>query len=138
MANVMLSFLIIALVSAVVFADMSVFFNGAYTDPNHPDCPRAILPLDWNSMAGGAYTDGSDNIAGEGVSCKNAPPADVVTWGPLPTAINGTAITIDFSSKGGPANLHGDWKQGTDTDGTPFYRIQWEDGNYWDQIQPTR
>jgi len=126
--------LLIALLSAAAVAEMSVFFNGAYTDPNHPHCPRAVLPLD----NGGAYTDGADNINGEGVSCFGVLPPTLVLWGPLPTSINGTAITIDFSSKGGPSNLHGDWKQGVKQDGTQFWGIQWEDGNFWSQIQPSR
>jgi hypothetical protein len=115
---------------SVVAAKMSAL--GAYSDPNHPDCGRFI----WPNEDGTAITEGMDNINGEGFSCKDIRPPTLVSWGPLPTLINGTAVIIDFSSKGGPSNLHGDWKQGTNKDGTNFSGIQWEDGNYWTQVQP--
>ena len=108
----------------------SVFVKGAYTDPNHPSCPRFIMPYDPPSEGKTYYTDGYDNVNGEGVSCFNAAAADIQSWGPLPTFVNGTSVVVDFSSKGGPSNLHGDWKETTEKKG-----ILWEDGNFWTQIQ---
>ena len=107
--------------------------SGAYSDPNHPGCPRRIVVRPDEAAAD---VSGEDSTAPSG-ACDVAPGGGVgaqsVAWGPLvawfgPDAATGRAsLAVDFSSKGGPAHLVGVW----DEDGT---RILWTDGNTWTRV----
>jgi len=129
---------LVALLGAATAAtDASVFTRGIYTDPNHPDCPRYVLPHTEGGVVDYYYTNGADNVNGEGASCKNQVPPTLVLWGPLPTTITETSITIDFSSKGGPADLHGSWQAPSAEDPQCYQGscgIKWDDGNFWPQV----
>ena len=132
-----LSFILIIAALAVVAADSpwDSIFVAAYIDPNHPDCARAIMPYDSTTSSidfpTDFYTSGADNINGEGYSCHNVMPPTLDSWGPLPTSVNGTSIIVDFSSKGGPSNLTGQWKEYS----SEKMGILWEDVNFWEEIQ---
>jgi hypothetical protein len=90
-------------------------FDGKYDDPNHPSCDRKIV------------TDsiyGADAAGGEGAACDGETD---IAWGPIPAAINATSIIADFSSKGGPSELHGKYNFESNA-------IDWEDGNAWTKL----
>lgn len=92
-------------------------FVGAYSDPNHPQCDRLVAVRNGNE--GKVY--GVDAAGGEGVPCDGT---SDIRWGPLPAIVDGTKITVDFSSKGGPTNLSGTYDSNEN-------KIRWEDGNFW-------
>ena len=48
------------------------------------------------------------------------------------TSDNVDTISIDFSAKGGPSDLHGTW-DGNEAGG---YGINWSDGNHWTIVCP--
>jgi len=73
-------------------------FTGDYEDQNHPGCARSI---------NGTLVTGTDE--------------DGLQW-TIPATVTGKALEADFSSKGGPAHLEGNWT------GTG---IAWADGNSW-------
>mmetsp|Transcript_18016 Transcript_18016/g.36099 ORF Transcript_18016/g.36099 Transcript_18016/m.36099 type:complete len:296 (-) Transcript_18016:43-930(-) len=93
-------------------------FEGDYSDPNHPGCPRNIN-VSSDGMTG--YVTGADGDEGS-PDCANA-----VAWGPLDASINGDSIKIDFSPKGGPSDLTAeyDYKDGG---------VLFSDGNLWSKI----
>ena len=107
--------------------------SGAYSDPNHPGCPRRIVVRPDEAAAD---VSGEDSTAPSG-ACDVAPGGGVgaqsVAWGPIvawfgPDAATGRAsLAVDFSSKGGPTHLVGVW----DEDGS---RIIWADGNAWTRV----
>jgi hypothetical protein len=91
-------------------------FQGHFSDPNHPGCDRSVVvKVDSKvmdvSVSGFDYDDNGDEVA----------------WGPLPTTVEGVEIVVDFSSKGGPADLTGTW------DAT-MGAIVWKDGNAWTKL----
>lgn len=104
---------------ASVVAKQSIF-TGSYSDPNHPGCARAIGYEELSTLR----VFGADAAGGEGVACDGETD---VKWGPLPAKVHDTEIVVDFSSKGGPANLHGKYDEKNDA-------IVWEDGNSWKKI----
>lgn len=107
----------------VVFAaTASALFSGSYSDPNHPGCARVIV-FETDSSA---KVFGADAAGGEGATCDGATD---VRWGPLPAVVSGSAISVDFSSKGGPSDLSGNYNDDT-------VAIDWADGNSWPKIFP--
>ena len=109
----------------IQFIVIQSLIDGDYSDPNHPGCSRLISSFNSHSIE--LY--GSDAEGGEGVPCTAE---NQVKWGPLPgkelqgldNKDNGV-LSVDFSSKGGPANLKGTYNN------TAIY---WEDGNIWTKI----
>ncbi|GMH71748.1 hypothetical protein TrLO_g6 [Triparma laevis f. longispina] len=87
-------------------------FEGVFTDPNHPGTTRTIKVK---------VTGGEDEVSVVGFDL--ADDGSQENWGPLKATVDGTKITVDFSSKGGPSDLTGEWgQQGI---------IVWGDGNEW-------
>lgn len=90
-------------------------FDGNYSDPNHPGCPRAVC---WETR----QVIGADGDPG----CE-APGANLTQWAvPIVNASTDGTITVDFSSKGGPKDLHGEFEGFM-----KVWGIRWEDGNFW-------
>ena len=81
---------------------MSSIFVGRYVDPKHPGCPRTI-----NTSAIGLAVRGADE--------------DGVSW-ILAARAKQSTIAVDFSPKGGPGALTGNWTGNG---------IAWADGNFW-------
>jgi len=94
-------------------------FTGSYSDPNHPNCLRYVYAT---QTSGQVY--GTDAAGGEGVPCNGVTD---IRWGPLPATINQNKITVDFSSKGGPSDLQGQYNSTTPA-------IDWIDGNSWTKL----
>ena len=97
------------------------------SDPNHPNCARSI---ETNGMTGAVY--GADAAGGEGAACDGKTDKP---WGPLvatfeidPPPETGAKIVVDFSPKGGPADLTGVWNASQ-------LAIDWTDGNAWTAIK---
>ena len=104
-----------------------------HSDPNHPECPRSIVRIDSAS----ATVSGADAAGGEGAACDGG--ATDVVWGPLPASTNAEwVITVDFSSKGGPAALSGAYSRVMPgwADSRGYYAIEWTDGNEWTKMTP--
>jgi hypothetical protein len=103
-------------------------FTGDYEDPNHPGCLRQVKVVGAPLRGDGTRSpypvvevkgwDGKDGI------CKERPERSEI-WAVEGKLKSKEEATIDFSSKGGPANLLGKW----DTDGILF-----PDGNKWAKI----
>merc|ERR1719272_262069 len=100
-----------------------------YSDPKHPRC--ASLIEDKRSDLdeyGSIQVLGADAAAGEGHQCQGK--SDVL-WGPLPGntwwADDEQKVEVDFSAKGGPANLSGSWDVEKEA-------IVWADGNEWPRL----
>ena len=93
-------------------ASATTVFEGKYADPNHPGCARAIA-------ADGTVT-GADGTPG----CLNG---EKQTKWQLQGKIDGEKIFIDFSPKGGPKDLVGEWRE--DVAGVRF-----PDGNVWSKL----
>ena len=86
--------------------------EGAYDDPFHPDCDRYVKVLDDPTsveVTGNDATDGSK------------------PWGPFNATIDGTKLIVDFSPKGGPKDLTGEYSAPADAKAG----ITWADGNRW-------
>ena len=77
--------------------------EGRYADPNHPGCPRSVNV----TASGDVLVSGADE--------SGAP------W-KLQAQLAGQALSVDFSSKGGPANVTATWTGDA---------IAWADGNTW-------
>uniref|UniRef100_A0A7S2A4W8 Uncharacterized protein n=1 Tax=Trieres chinensis TaxID=1514140 RepID=A0A7S2A4W8_TRICV len=86
-------------------------FNHQYSDPKHPNCKRAVVVK--NDVD--AFISGTDGTPG----CPEDGSGNV--WR-LTGTVEDNTILVDFSPKGGPANLKGVW------DGSG---IKWPDGNKW-------
>jgi hypothetical protein len=87
-------------------------FEGVFTDPNHPGTTRTITVK---------VTGGDDDVSVVGFDLADDGTEEA--WGPLEASVDGTKITVDFSSKGGPSDLQGVWDQ--------TGKIVWSDGNEW-------
>mmetsp|Transcript_25401 Transcript_25401/g.28484 ORF Transcript_25401/g.28484 Transcript_25401/m.28484 type:complete len:163 (-) Transcript_25401:185-673(-) len=88
-------------------------FNHQYTDPTHPNCKRIVV-VKKDGVAAISGTDGKPGCPEDG---------DGEVWRSVGEVLAGTNnLVVDFSDKGGPAELKGVW----DGDG-----IQWPDGNKW-------
>lgn len=95
----------------------AVDFTGSYSDPNHPNCLRAISNGAEN-MVRVTGTDGNPGCPVDGSGRE---------WA-LTGMVSGSTIQVDFSPKGGPRDLQGVY----DESGTPG--IRWPDGNKWSLI----
>lgn len=102
--------LVVLATPQISHADADSVFNGQFSDPKHPNCKRIISTRD-----GDVKLSGTDGTPG----CPEDGSGDV--WR-LTGQADGKTILVDFSPKGGPANLKGVW----DGDG-----IKWPDGNKW-------
>ena len=102
-----------ALFGAPMVSHASSQFDGAYSDPNHPNCLRVIEVPGAGGMAKISGTDGNPDCSADVDDGKK--------W-TLTGKVEGKNIFVDFSPKGGPKNLKGVW------DGTG---IKWPDGNKW-------
>ena len=107
-------------------------FTGDFEDPNHPGCLRQVkvvgAPLRGDGTRS-AYPvieiTGYDGN-GSGKACTDADrPTRADLWKIKGQMKSNTVAALDFSPKGGPANLPGTW----DTDGIVF-----PDGNKWMKI----
>lgn len=102
-------------------------FSGYYSDPNHLHCQRIIQVA--GSLASLSGTDGnpgcSPSVDGSGGGGE--------PW-TLEGQIIGNQIVVDFSPKGGPANLKGTYEDGANNDDKAG--IQWPDGNKWIKLRP--
>mmetsp|Transcript_52222 Transcript_52222/g.59170 ORF Transcript_52222/g.59170 Transcript_52222/m.59170 type:complete len:160 (+) Transcript_52222:122-601(+) len=88
-------------------------FNHQYTDPTHPNCKRIVV-VKKDGVAAISGTDGKPGCPEDG---------EGEVWRSVGEVLAGTNnLVVDFSDKGGPAELKGVW----DGDG-----IQWPDGNKW-------
>jgi hypothetical protein len=103
-------------------------FAGSYSDPFHPNCQRVIVAQDRSKLPAGAAvtlrgTDGNPGCPpdGSGAPWTLAGTADAASG----------SLLVDFSPKGGPANLRGAWEEG-EAGGSPG--IRWPDGNKWTKI----
>merc|ERR1712127_1093539 len=108
----------------------SSVFTGDYNDPNHPGCLRQVkvvgAPLKGDGTRS-AYpvieVTGYDG-KGESAMCSERPSREDL-WKVQGKVKSNTAATIDFSSKGGPADMLAQWDQ----DGIVF-----PDGNKWKKV----
>eukprot|EP00542_Grammatophora_oceanica_P012154 CAMPEP_0194032712 /NCGR_PEP_ID=MMETSP0009_2-20130614/5596_1 /TAXON_ID=210454 /ORGANISM="Grammatophora oceanica, Strain CCMP 410" /LENGTH=136 /DNA_ID=CAMNT_0038673237 /DNA_START=45 /DNA_END=455 /DNA_ORIENTATION=- len=113
MAKQLASFAIGAVLATtpnVADATVAPDFSGSYSDPNHPNCQR-IISVD-GTKANLKGTDGNPGCPADGSGAK---------WY-LTGKVDGSSILVDFTPKGGPADLKGVW----DNNG-----IRWPDGNKW-------
>lgn len=94
-------------------------FNGVYSDPNHPNCKREIFYVGNET----GYVYGADNAV-EDQPCDGSTD---VPWGPLRALITKNTIVVDFSPKGGPSDLNGQYDHAS-------YSIQWDGGNSWTKL----
>lgn len=100
-------------------------FDGAYTYPKHPGCPRNIGQAE--DKAGGDSKASLENIVdvtgADGTpGCTSSGPTKA--WR-LSGKVKGDQIFVDFSPKGGPKDLVGKWEG----DG-----IRWPDSNKWSKV----
>ena len=87
--------------------------SGYYSDPNHPNCKRVIeVAAPVASITG---TDGNPGCPADGSGR---------TW-TVSGKVKGKTLLADFSSKGGPADLKGEY------DSSEPAGIKWPDGNKW-------
>ena len=77
-------------------------FGGTYADPKHPGCARKIV-----LQGGGAIITGADEDKKKFV---------------LKADVNGKALYIDFSPKGGPKSVRAEWNG---------LGLVFDDGNVW-------
>jgi len=91
-------------------------FAGSYADPKHPNCKRAIEVT--GNVASLSGTDGTPGCPPDGSGR---------VW-KLEGSVKGSNILVDFTPKGGPANLLGVY------DTSAPEGIKWPDGNKWAKI----
>ena len=99
--------------SAPLAANAKFDFTGSYSDPNHPHCLREIYVTGPKAVVSG--TDGNPGCPADGAGKK---------W-KLLGKVKADTILVDFSPKGGPSNLKGQWEP------APTPGIRWPDGNLW-------
>lgn len=104
------------LASGPIVANAAADFDGSYIDPKHQNCQRVITTVAKGKVAV-AGTDGNPGCPPDG-SGK--------AW-KLQGTVADSSILVDFSPKGGPADLKGTFVN----DGTSGGGIQWPDGNIW-------
>lgn len=104
-----------AIVGALAISQpaFAVDFAGSFADPKHPNCQRVISADGPKAFIKG--TDGTPGCPADGSGRE---------W-KLTGKIDGESIFVDFSPKGGPADLKGIW----DASSPPG--IKWPDGNKW-------
>jgi hypothetical protein len=105
-------------------------FTGDYEDPNHPGCLRQVKVVGSPLRGDGTRSPypvvevkGFDGKEGEKI-CKDRPERSEI-WTIGGKLKSKDEASFDFSPKGGPANLSGQW----DTNGILF-----PDGNKWVKI----
>uniref|UniRef100_A0A7R9VQM6 Uncharacterized protein n=1 Tax=Pseudictyota dubia TaxID=2749911 RepID=A0A7R9VQM6_9STRA len=97
---------------ALADSDERNVFNHQYSDPKHPNCKRVVM----------VRQDGSGTVSGTDGSPGCPEDGSGKIWRLPVGEADGKTIVVDFSPKGGPANLKGVW------DGSG---IKWPDGNKW-------
>lgn len=111
-------------------------FTGDYDDPNHPGCLRQVKVVGAPLRADGTRSSypiieitGYDGNGSAGNSCGDGDrPTRADLWKIQGKMKSNTEASIDFSPKGGPANLTGTW------DGSG---IVFPDGNKWLKVAAT-
>ena len=105
-------------------------FTGDYDDPNHPNCLRQVKVVGAPLKADGSRplyaiveVTGYDGKSGE-KTCTDRPKREDL-WKVVGKTRGGNEAFLDFSVKGGPADLVGKW------DGSG---IVFPDGNKWTKI----
>ncbi|CEG00785.1 Ribosomal protein S21 [Ostreococcus tauri] len=98
---------------------------GTYADPKHPGCAREIFP---NGVVAGE--DGDPGCGDDDAAVRRA-------WRVRGTiASDGESVFVDFSPKGGPANVVG---ARTDVDARgarlPLGGVRFPDGNVWVKLK---
>lgn len=88
-------------------------FTGDYADPKHPNCLRNVQVIGRKASVSG--TDGTPGCPSDGSGRK---------WS-LVGSVDSDKIFVDFSPKGGPKDLEGQWES------EPVPGIRWPDGNLW-------
>merc|ERR1712086_221692 len=94
-----------AFTESSVAGKAGIRIGGTYTDPLHPGCQHKIL-----LQGGGAIITGADE---DGKKFK------------LKGVVNGKAVYIDFTPKGGPTNVRAEWTG---------IGLQFADGNVWTKL----
>lgn len=102
-----------AIIGSSPLVSHAVDFSGAYADPFHPNCLR-VVSVNGPSAATLKGTDGNPGCPVDGSGKQ---------W-QLTGTVDGNNIFVDFSPKGGPKDLKGEW----DVNG-----IKWPDGNKWEK-----
>jgi hypothetical protein len=121
---------------AVASGGAPVDFTGSYSDPFHPNCQRSITQ-EMNKMAASTAWSSSSPASVLTLRGTDGNPGCPSDGSGTPWILTGTADTgsgslvVDFSPKGGPANLRGVWEQDAGG-GSPG--IRWPDGNKWTKI----
>ena len=94
-------------------------FTGFYDDPNHPGCLRSVKVIGPNIVE----VKGYDGKEGEKM-CTSRPQREDL-WSIEGELLDKDTVALDFSSKGGPANVKGSWEEGG---------IVFPDGNKWSKV----
>ena len=105
-------------------------FTGFYDDPNHPGCLRSVKVVGPKQRADGTRSripivevKGYDGKEGEKM-CTSRPQREEL-WSIEGKLLDKDTVALDFSSKGGPANVKGSWEEGG---------IVFPDGNKWQKV----
>lgn len=105
-------------------------FTGFYDDPNHPGCLRSLKVVGPKQRADGTRSripivevKGYDGKEGEKM-CTSRPQREDL-WSIEGKLLDKDTVALDFSSKGGPANVKGSWEEGG---------IVFPDGNKWSKV----
>mmetsp|Transcript_21743 Transcript_21743/g.51333 ORF Transcript_21743/g.51333 Transcript_21743/m.51333 type:complete len:220 (+) Transcript_21743:105-764(+) len=108
-------------------------FTGSYDDPNHPNCLREVKVVGAPLKGDGTRSKypvieviGWDGDGSSGNMCKSKPTRDQL-WKVTGSVKSTDQAIIDFSSKGGPANLAAKFEDGG---------IVFPDGNKWTKLAP--
>mmetsp|Transcript_19020 Transcript_19020/g.43501 ORF Transcript_19020/g.43501 Transcript_19020/m.43501 type:complete len:185 (-) Transcript_19020:54-608(-) len=104
-------------------------FTGDYNDPNHPECLRQVKVVGAPLKGDGTRSPypvievvGYDGNGGK--VCTDRPTRDTL-WKVEGTVKSSNTALIDFSSKGGPANMLAKYEDGG---------IVFPDGNKWTKV----
>lgn len=119
------AFLMVASPLVTTLPAQAVDFSGSYSDPKHPNCLRQVqVTKSSGTTATVARVSGTDGTPGCPADGSGRP------WKLVGQIVgSGDEILVDFSPKGGPANLQGKWEA------TPIPGIRWPDGNLWSIIE---
>lgn len=116
--------------AAIAKTGAASVFTGEYDDPNHPGCLRQVKVIGPPLRADGtrsAYpiveVKGYDGKDGAKMCTDRPTRADL--WSVQGKLLNNNEARLDFSPKGGPANLLAKWEDGG---------IVFPDGNKWTKV----
>jgi hypothetical protein len=109
-----------ALWSSPLPATAAVDWTGSYADPKHPNCQRVIQVA--GSLASVSGTDGTPGCPADGSGRAWALEGKIDK--------KDATILVDFTPKGGPANLKGVYESAAPAG------ILWPDGNKWIKQAP--